>query len=82
MVTVVEKMMKRKVRLKITTVSRQTISMPSSSLNAQGPLCEGKIETLSKVEAAGALAIADLALEELIAPVIETVSSDLKMRKD
>lgn len=82
MVTVVEKMMKRKVRLKITTVSRQTISMPSSSLNARCPICEEEIQTLSRAESAGTLAIADLALKELIAPVIETVSGDLKICKD
>ena len=82
MVTVVEKMIKRKVRLKITTVSRQTISRRGPSPNARCPLCKGEIETFRNAEAAGALATADLALEELIAPVIETVSGDLKICKD
>lgn len=79
-------MIKRKVRLKITTASRQTIRTLDSNLSAPCPLCMREVPTLSRAEAAGVLSIGDLALEELITAgplhVIETVSGNIRICKD
>jgi hypothetical protein len=81
-----EKMIKRKVRLKITTASRQSMRLSGHGLNVRCPECEREVETLSEGEAAGILQVDVAALDQLIASdrvhAIQTVSGNQRVCKD
>jgi hypothetical protein len=60
-------MMKRKIRLKITAASRQTMRLAGQSLRARCPACGREVETLTRSQAASALEVDETAFEILVA---------------
>lgn len=79
-------MIKRKVRLKITASSRQTLRRAAGGLRAHCPLCLREAELVSEDEAVEILQIDNPALANLVAAgyvhTIQTVSGNLRVCKD
>jgi hypothetical protein len=79
-------MVKRKVRLKITTTSRRIVRLGVLSLRAQCPACGRDVEALTRSQAAGVLELDERALERLVADgrvhAIPMVSGNLRVCKD
>ena len=79
-------MIKRKVKLKITSASRQTVRLTSRSLNARCPVCRREVEMVSSAEAAAILEVDLGTLYRLVASGcvhrIQTVSGAVRVCKD
>jgi hypothetical protein len=79
-------MMKRTVRLKITSTSRQTFWLGNLGLRAHCPVCKGEVEMVTEAQAKGILQVDGLALDRLTAAgrvhTIETVIGNLRVCKD
>jgi hypothetical protein len=78
--------MNRKVRLKILTYSRQTITGANHSFGARCASCHRRVEMITALEAAGILRTDDLAIGRLIDAgrihTMETVSGGVWICKD
>jgi hypothetical protein len=79
-------MMKRKVKLRITTSSRQVIRVFGQSLRARCPICEREVEMLTRAQSAEALEIDGQTFDSLLAAgrlhTIQTVSGSLRVCQD
>ena len=79
-------MLKRKIRLKITSASRQTIRLGGQGLPAHCPACGREVRLVTKAEAQGILRVDGPALDVLIAAglvhLLRTVSGNLHVCKD
>ncbi len=78
--------MRKRLKMKITTVSEQTIKTPSIVVRAMCPACEREVETLTEQEAARFLEIDEPAMSSLVAAAdvhtVQTVSGNLRVCKD
>lgn len=81
-----EKMIKRRVKLKITIASRQTIRISGEILRTHCPDCDHEVEMLTEAQAAGILKVDPLTLDLLLADgqvhIIRTVSRSIRICKD
>jgi hypothetical protein len=79
-------MFKRKIRLKITADSRQTVRLAGRVLSVRCPACEREVEMITEGEAAGILQVDGAALDRLVAAghvhTVQTVSGRLRVCKD
>jgi hypothetical protein len=79
-------MIKRKVRLKITSASRQTIRLSGRGLPVHCPVCGREVEMLTSAEAAGILEVDPGTFDRLVAGgsihTIQTVSGAIRVCKD
>ena len=79
-------MLKRKVRLKITAASRQTLRLSGRGLKARCPVCGREVEMVTEAEAQVILQVDTLALDGLVdtrqVHALETVSGRLWFCKD
>ena len=78
--------MKQRLRVKVTRVRRQRISMPAVPLRALCRACEREVETLTRFQAAEILEVEEQVLNALILAghvhAFETVSGSLLICKD
>lgn len=78
--------MKKRLRMKITTVREQTIKMPEAVVHAPCSACNREVEMLTPAHAAEILQVSAEALDQLIAAgrvhTIETISGSLLICKD
>ena len=78
--------MKQRLRVKVTRVRCQRISMPAVTLRALCQACEREVETLNRFQAAEILEVEDQVLNALILAgqvhAFETVSGSLLICKD
>lgn len=81
-----EKVVKRKVKLKIITASRQTIRVLGQSLSAECPFCEREVEMLTGAQAAGILEVDAQTFARLVESggmhTIQTISGSIRVCKD
>jgi hypothetical protein len=79
-------MIKRKVRLKITSASRQAIRLSGRGLTAHCPVCRREVEMLTCAEAAGILEVDPWTFDRLVAGgsihTVQTVSGAVRVCKD
>ena len=79
-------MVKRTVKLKITSTSRKTMTVLGQRLSARCPLCEREVEILSGAQAAGVLEVDCQTFDHLLAGgqihAIPTVSGSIRVCKD
>jgi hypothetical protein len=79
-------MLKRKVRLKITTTSRRAFRLDVRATRASCPTCGREVELVTEVEAVGILRVDGPALGQLIAAgrvhTVQVVSDYLWVCKD
>ena len=79
-------MIKRKVKLKITTAHRQTIKLPGRSLTARCPVCRREVEMLTSAEAASVLEVDPTTFDRLVAGgcihTVHTVSGAIRVCKE
>ena len=79
-------MLKRKIRLKITAASRQTVRLAGRALSVRCPSCEREVEMITEGEAAGILQVDGVALARLVAAgrvhTVQTVSGHPRVCKD
>lgn len=79
-------MIKRKVKLKITSASRQTIRLRGEGLRARCLACGREVEIVTEAEAQRILQVDGLTLDGLAAAghlhTIQTVSGNLRVCKD
>lgn len=79
-------MIRRKVKLKIISASRQTIRPAGRSLSARCPICEREVEMLTGAQAAVVLEIDCQTLDRLVADgrihALQTVSGSIRVCKD
>ncbi len=79
-------MIKRRVRLKITASSRQTVVAAGQRLSALCPLCGREVEMLTGAQAAAVLEVDGRALESLVdgglVHAVRTVSGSLWVCKE
>jgi hypothetical protein len=78
--------MKQRLRVKVTRVRRQRISMPAVLLRALCQSCKREVETLTRFQAAEILEVEDQVLDALILAghvhVFETISGSVRICKD
>jgi hypothetical protein len=78
--------MKRRVKLKITKVQQQTVSVPVLTVRARCPICGREVETLGKAQAAEVLEVNERTLDHLLTAgqvhAIQTVSGSLRICQD
>jgi len=78
--------MKRKLKLEITKIRRQFLSLPGARLSVHCPACGREVEMLARAEAAEILEVEGEMLDALICAgrvhAIETVSGSTKICKD
>jgi hypothetical protein len=78
--------MRQRLRVKVTRVRRQRISMPAVPLHALCQGCKREVETLTRFQAAEILEVEDQVLDALILAghvhAFETVSGNLRICKD
>jgi hypothetical protein len=79
-------MRKRKVTLKITTTTRQTIRIGDQGLRSHCSRCEREVLTLTRMQAAGALEVSEQTLARLVdngqIHAIETVIGNERICKE
>jgi hypothetical protein len=79
-------MIRRRVKLKITTGSRQTFERQALILRLYCPICEHDVELLSSALAANVLEVGIGALKQLLADgqihAVQTVSGHIRVCKD
>ena len=78
--------MKRRLKMKITTLRQQTIRIPASVVRTHCLICEREVETLAAAHAAEVLEVDADTLSQLIdagqVHAIETVSGSLRVCQD
>jgi len=78
--------MKKRLKMKITTVREQTINLPDAVVHAHCPVCNQEVEMLTPGHAAEILQVSAEALDHLIAAgqahTIETISGSRLICKD
>jgi hypothetical protein len=77
---------KRKLRMRITKVRQQTITVPETVIRAHSSRCEREVVTLTKMQAASALEVSEQTLASLIddgqVHAMHAVSGALPVCKD
>lgn len=78
--------MKRKLRIKVSRIRRQSVSTPGMFLRTQCVLCAREVEMLTKAQAAVILEVGDSTLEALLSDgrihALETVGGHQWVCKD
>jgi hypothetical protein len=78
--------MKKRLKMRITTVREQTIKMPEAVVSAHCQTCDREVEMLSKAHAVEILQVSAEALDQLIAAgrvhTLETISGRLLICKE
>ena len=79
-------MIRRKIKLKITTASRQTFELRALVLRLDCPVCQHEVEMLTRAQAAGVLEVDAPTFDRLVAGgrlhTIHTVSGSIRVCKD
>jgi hypothetical protein len=78
--------MKKRLKVRITTVREQTIKMPEAVVNARCQTCDREVEMLTQAHAGAILQVSTEALDQLIAigrvHTLETISGRLLICKE